>query len=47
MAIPLTPFSPLVYTTARITAINKAEARTSIPNTAKTGYEWLKLLAPK
>ena len=47
IAIPLKPFSPFVYTTARITAINKAEAKTSVPNTSKIGYEWLKVLAPR
>ena len=47
IAIPLKPLSPLVYTTVRITAINKAEAKTSVPNTIEIGYEWLKLLAPK
>jgi hypothetical protein len=47
MAIPLNPLKPFVYTTVRITAINKSEAKTSIPNTTVIEYERLKLLAPK
>ena len=31
IAIPLKPFSPFVYTTIKMTAINKAEAATSTP----------------
>jgi hypothetical protein len=39
IAIPLNPLKPFVYTTVRITAINKVEAKTSIPNTSEIGYE--------
>jgi hypothetical protein len=32
ITIPLNPIRPLVYTTAKITAISRAEASISIPN---------------
>ena len=32
IAIPPKPFKPFVYTTIKITAIRRAEAKTSTPN---------------
>ena len=37
MSIPLYPLNPLAYTTTTITAINKADANTSIPNIVGSG----------
>lgn len=37
MTSPLYPLSPLVYTTTKIIAINKADAKTSIPNIVGSG----------
>ena len=38
ITIPLKPFKPLVYTTTKITAIKRAEAKVSIPNMRGRGY---------
>jgi hypothetical protein len=38
ITIPLKPFKPLVYTTTKITAIKRAEAKVSIPNIRGRGY---------
>ncbi len=38
ITIPPKPLKPFVYTTTKITAINKAEANTSTPNIKGKGY---------